>query len=278
MRLINKINNNVAEGLDSNGKHLIAFGRGIGFPKMPYELKDLSQVTMTFYKLDSHFEKLLSEIPEELLALSAEIVDYAQKKLKGQLNPTLVFNLADHIHFALKRVQSSHDFNMHYSPEIAQLYPLENALAEFTLDYIKGKLGIVLPKSEITSITMHLVNSQEELKTTQEEQKLKEILQKIEPVIEKNLMIEIDRDEFNYNRFVNHMRYYLQRIEEGNGSESQNQELFQALKKTGNPEVYQTAKEVADIVAQEVGLANTDDELLYLMIHLNRLYEKNKRE
>lgn len=63
MRVVKKVNNNVAVCIDSNGKELIAFGRGIGFPKTPYELDDLSKIDMTFYKLNRHFELLLTEIP-----------------------------------------------------------------------------------------------------------------------------------------------------------------------------------------------------------------------
>ena len=44
MRVVKKINNNVAECLDNNGKSLVAFGRGIGFPKdAPYDTKGFFQ-------------------------------------------------------------------------------------------------------------------------------------------------------------------------------------------------------------------------------------------
>lgn len=43
MKIIKKINNNVAIGLDKNNQELIVFGKGIGFPKMPYEVDDLKK-------------------------------------------------------------------------------------------------------------------------------------------------------------------------------------------------------------------------------------------
>lgn len=42
MKIIRQINNNAALALDGNGKELVVLGRGVGFPKMPYELTDLS--------------------------------------------------------------------------------------------------------------------------------------------------------------------------------------------------------------------------------------------
>ena len=55
MKVIKKINNNVALCVDNNKKELIAFGKGIGFPDMPYEIKDLSAISMTFYRMDQSF-------------------------------------------------------------------------------------------------------------------------------------------------------------------------------------------------------------------------------
>lgn len=49
MKVVKKINNNVAICLDSNNCELVAFGKGIGFPKMPYEIQDLSLIDRTFY-------------------------------------------------------------------------------------------------------------------------------------------------------------------------------------------------------------------------------------
>lgn len=43
MKIIKQINNNAALALDGNGKELVVLGRGVGFPKMPYELTDLSR-------------------------------------------------------------------------------------------------------------------------------------------------------------------------------------------------------------------------------------------
>ena len=48
MKVIKKINNNVALCLDGNQRELIAFGKGIGFKPIPYELTDLSVIERTY--------------------------------------------------------------------------------------------------------------------------------------------------------------------------------------------------------------------------------------
>lgn len=67
MKVIKKINNNVAIGLDGNGNEIILMGKGVGFPQTPYELKDMSVIDRTFYDIDSKYYGLLKEIPERSL-------------------------------------------------------------------------------------------------------------------------------------------------------------------------------------------------------------------
>ena len=103
MKVIKKINNNVAICLDSNDKELIAFGKGIGFPKMPYVLDDLNLIQRTYYGVSQRYLNLLNDIPDEIFEISTKIVDYAQTKLEYTLNSNVVFTLADHINFAIQR-------------------------------------------------------------------------------------------------------------------------------------------------------------------------------
>ena len=73
MKVIRNINNNVAVCLDDNNHEVIAFGKGIGFQKAPYEIA-LSQIERTYYNLEPHYIALLDELPEyEMKALTEEV-------------------------------------------------------------------------------------------------------------------------------------------------------------------------------------------------------------
>ncbi|MEX2805093.1 PRD domain-containing protein [Streptococcus sp. H31] len=276
MKVIKKINNNVAACVDDNGKDLIAFGRGIGFPKTPYQLNDLSKIDMTFYKLDSHFQMLLDDIPEDLMLLSVEIVQKAQKKLAGRLSQTLVFSLADHIQFAVKRLKEFKEMKILFSQDIAQLYPKETKLAEEALSIINASLDVTLPHSEVTNIAMHFINSRTDFTIDEEEQAIEERIEIITQLIEKQLNIVIDRDEFNYQRFQAHVRYYLKRLSSGETFIDGNKAILQHLR-AAQPAVYQAAAAIMDYIRQTQDMVQSDDELLYLMVHLNRLNEKSGR-
>lgn len=78
MRIIKKINNNVALAKDGTGKDVVVFGKGIGFPAMPYELTDLSRIQRTFYDVKDSYVELSASLPEDMVMLAADIVELAQ--------------------------------------------------------------------------------------------------------------------------------------------------------------------------------------------------------
>ncbi|MGN0974935.1 MAG: CAT RNA binding domain-containing protein [Gemmiger sp.] len=62
MKIVKKLNNNVALAQDRAGRELIVFGKGVGFPTMPYELEDLSRIQRTFYNVQPQYMALLNDL------------------------------------------------------------------------------------------------------------------------------------------------------------------------------------------------------------------------
>lgn len=207
------------------------------------------------------------------MLLSVEIVQNAQKELGGRLNPTLVFSLADHIQFAIRRLKEFKEMKIFFSQEIAQLYPLETKLAREALAIINTSLNIELPPSEISNIAMHFINSKTDFSIDPETQNIEEMIEIMTQMIETELSITIERDEFNYQRFQAHVRYYLKRVRENERFVDGNKVILESLK-DNQPYIYLVAKAILSFIDQAFGLEQSDDELLYLMIHINRLHEK----
>ena len=79
-------NNNVILAFEnSSKKEVILTGCGIGFGKKPNDTIDDSKIEKKFVIQDNNFEskvnKLASEIPEEVFAVSSAIIEYAEKNL-----------------------------------------------------------------------------------------------------------------------------------------------------------------------------------------------------
>lgn len=272
MEAIKKINNNVAICIDSKNKELIAFGKGIGFPKMPYEITDLSLISMTFYRIDNQFYELMEDIPEDVFEVTAHIVNKAEQLLDCSLNPNLIVTLADHINFAIIRVKKYKNMKMLFSYDIEQLYERETLLGKYAVDLIRQKLNVTLPESEITNIAMHFINAEEERIPEKKEASDEEAIQECADLIEDIFNIKINRDDFSYNRFSMHLRYYLKRIKDKKQFKDNNEDLIKSMKEA-YPKVHICALKIAEVFRKRYNESVSEDEILYLMIHINRIVQ-----
>lgn len=129
MKVIKKINNNVALCLDGNQRELIAFGKGIGFKPIPYELTDLSVIERTYYGISPEYQGLLKEIPKEIFDVSGMLVDLAANSIDADFNRNLVITLADHINFAIDRYKKNIHIKPPYVGNLAYLHEAEYKVA-----------------------------------------------------------------------------------------------------------------------------------------------------
>ncbi|ETY72634.1 PRD domain-containing protein [Lactiplantibacillus fabifermentans] len=275
MWVVKKINNNAAVCRDNNDDELVAFGKGIGFPKTPYELTDMRKISMTFYKLNLHYYQLLKEIPENVFEVSAEIVAQAQTQIPRSLNPNIVFSLADHINFAITRMQQYQNMKLPFSYDVQQLYPAETKMGKFAVKLIRQRLDVHLPNSEVTAIAMHFVNSQSLSETATTKDFTEELIDQATQIIEQQFTIQIDRQGFTYNRFAMHVRYYLKRIQADEVlNEDDNATLFEAMK-SESPKIYSCAQAIATKIDEQLSTHSSNDEIFYLMIYIKRMLNKS---
>lgn len=160
MKVIKNINNNVAICVDDNGHEVVAMGKGIGFSKPPYEV-DLSKIDRTYYSLDSHYVTLLSEIPEEVIDVTLEIVEKGSDYLGVNLSRTFWFSLCDHINFAIENVKNGLVISNPMTNEIKHLYEKEMLLGKWAINHIEKRLSIQLPLSEVSGIALHFINAEQ---------------------------------------------------------------------------------------------------------------------
>lgn len=124
MKVIKNINNNVSLCLDAKGRECIAFGKGIGFIKPPYEVP-LTQVERTFYAQSHADFEGIKNVSEQMIRLAIRIVDEAEKDLHVTLLSTTALALADHIQFALQRMDAHLSLKLPMQEDMKQLYPRE---------------------------------------------------------------------------------------------------------------------------------------------------------
>lgn len=274
MQIVKKINNNVALAKDGDGQDIVVFGRGIGFPAMPYELTDLSKIQRTFYDIKASYVGLATSIPEDIILLASDIVELARVELGCNLNPNLPFTLADHLNFAMERLARGLVLSTPLAYDVEHFYPAEVEIGRKALEIIKEQMGIDLPAEEATNVALHLVNGEMENSDMHSTLLTAKIVSDITKIMEDTLDIRLDTSSFNYSRFVLHIRYLIQRLEQDT---QENSGMSATLRQMSReyPMAYTCTKKVGEYFFNTWNWQCNEDEMLYLFVHINRVKEHN---
>lgn len=269
MKVIKNINNNVSVCITSSGAEVIAFGKGIGFKKPPYEI-ELSQIERTFYDVDDMYIRMINDIPEQVLEISAQIVDYAKSILDYPVGANMVFTLADHINFAIQRAKNNLQIQLPILYDVEHLFEKEMQIGKNARELIHKKAKVYLPKEEAACIALHFINMDGIKGSYKNKNQDEEIIEEITNIIEQFFGISIDREDFNYSRFAMHMRYLIRRGENNELIGNENPDLFESLSQS-LPKIRDCVIQISDYLEKTVGCQLTDEEHMYLILHTNRL-------
>jgi len=270
MKAIKKVNNNIAVCLDGNNHELIAVGKGIGFPKMPYDITDLKKIERTFYNVDSMYINVANEIPEDILNTSAEIVDMFRFKVATPISSNLVFTLADHIKFAIERRKKGMVLTAPMQYDIENLYTKEFSMGQEALKVINQQLKANLPSEEASNLALHFLNAENMSEKPNGKEGDDDLISEITDIISSYFEIYIDKRGFNYSRFVTHMQYLLKRQSEGVSIHSGNNVMYKDMVKN-YPKTASCVQKISEYLSDQRGIKLEDEEKLYLMMHVNRL-------
>ena len=272
MKIIKKINNNFALAQDDQGRNLVAYGKGIGFPEMPYVLDDLSKIDRTFYDVKQEHIPIIKEADEEVIRAAMEIVDYARAHIKTDISDYLYYVLIDHINFAIERYHNNLYVPMKLSKDIKYNYAAEYEVGMKSWRYLNRHFGISLPKDEGSIIAMHIVEAEQSSQKSLREVNTEEIINEVMKIVADELNKEIDSNDFNVYRFETHLMYLIQRIDDQEIN-SRNMELFEVVA-AKSPDAYRCALKITDYLQKTLGRTINKEEMLYLMLHINRFSDR----
>ena len=279
MRIKKVINNNILCVVDDKGAELIVTGRGLGFGRKIGQRVDASDVEKVYRMEDKteqrRLRELVEQIPLEHLALTEDLIAEIKSTIHQPLNESLLITLADHISFAIQRKARGIEFKNPLAGSILCYYPAEYQLGQRCLSLIRERCGVDLNPDEAAFIALHIVNA--ELNTTMSE--MYDITRLIEGVIEvveyfyRDLGV-FDRESLAFNRFVVHLRYFAQRLFQDKlmtDSPDESDAAFRALIARNCKQHYKCALCVAEYVKNTWHTTLSQEELIYLTIHLKRV-------
>lgn len=275
--VITKImNNNLVLSRDEDGREVIVKGCGIAFQKKKGAKIEDSKIEKIFVpesKSNSRqMQEYLLSIPEEYLDFIQKQVEQVKEKYDLKLNDSIYLSLSDHLMGAVKRFREGITLNNVLLVDIRQIYRTEYKIGEEMLEEINRTFHTELPVDEAGFLALHFVNAQEDSKGDSYEISaiVKEVLDVVKQYYEMN---DFDEDSLYYQRFLTHLKYFAQRYLHKELQYTEDTQLFEIVKEQCR-EAYGCVKLIYLMMEEKHQYALTEEEMLYLMIHIQKITEK----
>jgi len=275
--IIKKIfNNNVILAKNSDKREVVVMGCGIGFRKNVGDEIDEEKVEKTFIlkgkDTAEKFKLLLEDVPEDLVSICYDIIEYAQNILNVEIGEYIYVTLTDHINNAIKLSKDGLNIFNAIVWEIKKFYPKEFEIGLKALEFIEDELGIKLPEDEAGNIALHLINAQvnNSYNKVGDVAKQTKMVQDILNIVRYTYNIELDEKSLSYERFVTHLRFFFQRLNKKNNQEKENDSKDDFLLKQVK-EKYKEAYDCMLKIEKYLEKELDDEEQLYLTVHIQRI-------
>ncbi len=278
MKVTRIINNNVVAAVDDYNRELVLMGSGIGFKKKIGDLVDSDSVEKQFARFDEqqtlNFQRLAQEVPYEYMHMTNEIVAYAQISLNKELNEEIYISLMDHLNFAISRIKQGIYLPNSMLWEIKHYYNHEYRIGMEAISIVQNYAGVTLPADEAGFIAMHILNAEMDLDMDRIRAMTK-IIQDVLNIVKYHFNIQIDEESLDYERFVTHLKFFIQRAMHDKESRIWEKSLMDMIR-IQYMDAYECAGKVASYIEKTTPYAVQEEEMVYLTVHIQRLQKASE--
>ncbi len=271
VKILKVINNNVVSAYDDAGKEIVVMGKGIGFHKSSGDLIDEALIEKKYSlpeQSTSVFEELVKDIPYEYIKTAAKIIKTAKEMLGKRLNKNIYITLTDHLNFAITRAKQNVRIENALLWEIRRFYHQEFNAGMEALKIISEDLGIDLCEDEAGFFALHIVNAEMDA-CIEQTIMAPDIIKDILNIVSYTFSVKLDEESIYYERFINHLKFLLERIMKNQPYGAEEDEL-NSMVKEHFPKSYRCALRIRDYLKARVHYEVGGDELTYLTMHIQR--------
>jgi len=282
MKIEKIFNNNVVVVKDDDEMEKIVMGRGIAFKKKVGEEFDQSKIdkvfTLSNKEAVNKFQELIVDISIEHMELAEEIISYAKMQQGKKLNEIVYVSLVDHIFTSIIRFQSGITIKNVLLWDIRRFYKQEFSIGLKALDMIEKRFNVRLPEDEAGFIALHLVNAEMDEENIQDMYQITKFMQEIINIVKYTFNIAFDEDGVYYYRFVTHLKFFAQRMLSRNTYDDEtDDELFEVIKNKYKNS-YDCVNNISEFILKKYKYSLSNEEKLYLTIHIERVIYKLMKE
>ena len=267
--LISKILNNNVVISEEDQEEVILMGRGLAFGrKVGQEIPD--ELIEKKYVLSENRRQLLMELPAEVMEMSDKIVSFAREKLQKKLKDSAFLAMADHIHGVLLRLEDDIYLKNFLMWDIKRFFPIEFEVGQFAKQLLSAYVSRELPDDEAAFMALTLVNAELE-NGDGTARDLTMMMEEIMTIVKYSLEISLDEEDVYLERFMTHLKFFCERVlTDSSNRDLEDNDMFDLLK-CKYPLAYETTRKIAEFLKQTRNYQTSEDEQLYLTIHLSRM-------
>ncbi|WRP05872.1 PRD domain-containing protein [Rossellomorea aquimaris] len=272
MRIFRILNNNAVVVVDGPQEKIV-MGNGIAFQKKRNDIIPKNKIEKIFVlheQSSEKFQQLLATLPEEHIEIAENIISYAEGHLNAPLSDHIHIALTDHLSFALERLQQGIPIQNKLLNEIKLLYKKEYEVGVWAKREIRQKLGIEIPDDEAAHIALHIHTAKMDAPSMSESLKHATILRDFVEQVESILSIEVEESSINYQRLITHLRFALNRIEQGDQFDPIDEDMLELIQMKYQ-RAYECSKEITKYLQEEYSTRFPPSEVAYIALHIERL-------
>lgn len=276
-RVTKALNHNAVLAIEKDGtKEYLILGKGIGFGKKVSEYisptKDCHIYSLQNGQEPQNTKALIRNMNPKYLEIANAILDKAEKEF-GAVDRSILFPMADHISFAVKRMQKGEEISNPLTQDIQVLFYKEYKIAMLAKELLEESDHIIIDEHEIGYIALHVHSSICDEKVSNAMQiaaAVRECISMIEQDIGKN----IDVQTISYNRLMNHIKYMAARALTNEELKlNMNDYIAQQF-----PNSFHVATTVCNHLEHHLKVHLPDIEIGYLAMHIERVYAEQTTE
>lgn len=119
---------------------------------------------------------------------------------------------------------------------------------------------------------MHIVNGQLHLET-KSVREITTLMQQIETIVRMRFAITLDPDSVYYYRFITHLKFFAERIFSEKQITTKEMDGLLELIREKYPQDVECVLDIAAFLKQRYGYTLSEEEILYLSIHVSRIHQ-----
>lgn len=278
--LIQKVlNNNVIITKDEKDRELIVMGKGLAFKKKPGDFISKSKIDKIYQLANQdtslQFQELLADLPIEYLEISDGIIEYAKEKTGRKLNDRIYISLTDHIHTAIGRVKNGVVIKNVLLWDIKRFFSDEFEIGLTAIEKVKKQYGVDLSEDEAGFIALHIVNAQRDIEDPGNMYEMTRVMQEITNIVKYYFKIALDENSVYFYRFTTHLKFFSYRLlAKKQYVDETDEDLLKVIEKKYR-NAYSCVNKIGQFLFENYDYMISNDEKLYLTIHIARLVAKN---